>query len=215
MKNILTIFLLHLSVSGLAQNDSMPKLSSVYIEKAPVLYRGITNHIRITVNGVKSFTANAFGLTKTDSNGNYEYNVTGVSGTLATVDIDIILNNGEHKKEQHHFEIRPVDFPYIKIGNTKFTIGTTVVLSEQDLKNKFEFEFPIVQVNKINITGFEVEFPGPKIQIISGDTLSPEVIKKINSLKNGAKIKIRIKYYFKGMKNYTLKDIYFNLLKYQ
>jgi len=213
MKKIAILFLLSLSVNALAQADSVSKLSSIYIEKAPILYRGINNQIKIVVDNAKSFTANAFGLQKIDDSGNYEYNVTGVSGTTATINIDIVLNNGEHKNEQHHFEVRAIDFPYIKIGSTKFTSGTTVVLSEEELKNKFEFDYPIIQVNKTNITGFEIEIPGQKTEIIKGDTFTPEIIKKINALRNGSKIKINIQYYFKGAENYSLKNVYFYLIK--
>ncbi|MES2485685.1 MAG: hypothetical protein V4581_07020 [Bacteroidota bacterium] len=212
MKKILTIFFLCLSATALAQADSVSQLSSVYIEKAPVLYREINNPVKIIVNNAKSFTATAFGLKKIDDNGNYEYNVTSVSGTLATIDIDIILNNGEHKKEQHSFEIRLMDFPFIKIGNTKFTTGTTVVLSKKDLNNKFEFDYPIIQTNKTSITGLEIELANKKVEVIKGDILTPEVIRKINSFKNGSRIRIDIKYYFKGMENYTVKDIYFYLV---
>jgi len=215
MKKITVLLFLFLSATSLAQADSVSKLSSVYIEKASVLYRGISNQVKIIVNDAKSFTATAYGLKKIDDNANYEYNVTAVSGTLATIDIDIILNNGEHKKEQHSFEIRLIDFPFIKIGKTKFTMGTTVVLSKEDLGNKFEFDYPVIQINKTNITGFEIEIPGQKTEVIKGDKFTPEIIKKIGSLKNGTKIKVDIQYHFKGAENYTLKDVYFYLLKYQ
>jgi hypothetical protein len=214
MKTLIALLFFCLSANALAQVDSISKFSVISIENRSILYRGITNPVKILVNNAKSFTATAPGLKQIDDSGNYEFNVTGVSGTTLTVDIDIILNNGEHKKEQHFFEIREIDFPYIKIGNIKFTTGTTIVLSEQDLEKKIEFDYPVIQFNKISIVGFEIGWPENTV-IASGDKFTPEVIKKFNSLPNGTRVKINIKYYFKGAENYTLKDVYFYLLKYQ
>jgi hypothetical protein len=215
MKKIAVLLFLYLSANALAQTDSIQKFSVVSLENRRILYRGITNTIKILVNNAKSFTATAPGLKKTDDNGNYEFNVTAVAGRTVTVDIDILLNNGEHSKEQYLFEIRGIDFPYIKIGDTKFTSGTTVVLSEEELKNKFEFDYPVTQFNKTSIIGFWIQWPDKKSEKIDGSIITPEIIKKINSLKNGTMIRVDIRYYFKGAENYSLKPVYFYLLKFQ
>lgn len=70
------------------------------------------NPIKIAVPGAKSFIADAFGvLEKVDSIGNYNWNVTGVSGKKVLMKIAIIMPDNSVIHEEKKFEIRPIQKP--------------------------------------------------------------------------------------------------------
>ena len=107
MKNLFYLLLL-IPLVSLAQAESNNNISVVSSERTSILYRGIYNPIKIAVPNAKSFIASAPGLTKIDSLGNYNFDVTGVSRNETTIKIKAVMNDGSTINESKTFEIRDI-----------------------------------------------------------------------------------------------------------
>jgi hypothetical protein len=131
-----TFILFFYTVLGFAQNDSIRQqnMSVVSLELAHILYRGISNPIKIAVPDAKSFTATAPGLEKLDNLGNYLFNVTSLAGTEVTLSIVILLNDGSYKAEKQVFEIRDISRPFVVINGNCLVKDSTIGLTKQEFK---------------------------------------------------------------------------------
>jgi len=95
-------------MSFYGQNDTISVMktsnsSVVSADKMNVVYRGLPNPISIAVSNCKSFTATGNGLFK-NKDGTYQL-VPGI-GLETVITIEIILNDGSIKKEEHKFRIK-------------------------------------------------------------------------------------------------------------
>ena len=170
------------------------------------------NPIKIAVPGAKSFTANAHGLTKIDSIGNYDFNVTAISGKTAVINIEAVMQDNTILKESKVFEIRDIIGP-LGLINGQNCYNCIVLLTKEELRNGvisigFNFERNTKDI-KETITHFEIYFPKHKGLLVEGNTMDDKALKYIDQLKTGDTVKISAIYYkFPGSENYRLRDVH-------
>jgi hypothetical protein len=210
MKKILILLLL-LPVLNYAQSDS--NISVISSERTSILFRGIQNPIKIAVPGAISFTASAHGLIKLDSIGNYNFNVTGISGDKATITIKAIMPENKILTETKTFEVWDLKGP-IGLINGQNCYNCIVLMTKEELrKSIITIGYGDYLRNRENIketiSSFEVYFPKDKGFIVKGNTMDDTAIDHINRLKIGNIVKISgISYRFPGSENYRLRDVY-------
>ncbi|MBY8961475.1 hypothetical protein KJK34_01795 [Flavobacterium sp. D11R37] len=210
MKKILILLLL-LSLYTFAQTDN--NISVISSERTSILFRGIENPIKIAVPGAISFTASAHGLIKQDSIGNYNFNVTGISGDTATITIKAIMPENKTLTETKTFEVRDIKGP-IGLINGQNCYNCIVLMTKEELRNaiitiSFNDFVRDKEDIKETINSFEVYFPKDKGFIVQGNTMDETAIDHINRLKIGNIVKISgISYRFPGSENYRLRDVY-------
>jgi hypothetical protein len=168
-------------------------ISVISAEKLNIVYRGVPNPIKIAVPGAKSFVATAPGLVKMDSMGNYR--LSAGSGNTVTVGIDAIMHDNTTKHEEKIFRIKP--FPALTAvlnNNTEFR-GNYYLTKEELIKsqvngvlvNMLMFESNI----DFGISQFEIIIPSNKKRktfIVTGNTMSKEVITELEKVRAGSLI---------------------------
>lgn len=182
---IFSVFLLFISMSVYGQNDTISVMktlnsSIVSADKMNVVYRGLPNPISIAVSNCKSFTATGSGLFK-NKNGTYQL-VPGI-GLETVITIEIILNDGSIKKEEHKFRIKNIPYLYGKI-NGLYCYQSILLMTKKELINselsigflkEFVYEF------NIELKQFVVEINNKSV-VIGGNKFTKEVIDLINKL---------------------------------
>ena len=145
-----------------------------------VVYRGLPNPISIAVPNCKSFTATGNGLQEFP-NGRYQL-VPG-AGLEVIITIDIILNDGSTKKEEHKFRIKNI--PYLCGAINGFICNQSIILmSKKELRNaiiSIEFSKEFQYELKFNLVSFAVKINKKDIYI-SGNKLNKEAIDLIEKL---------------------------------
>lgn len=209
MKNLFYLLLL-LPLVSFAQAENNTNISVISSERTSILYRGINNPIKIAVPNAKSFTASASGLTKIDSLGNYDFNVTGISGNEATIKIKAVMNDDSTLNESKIFEVRDVKGP-IGLINGENCYNCIVLLTKEELRKgviSLGVNFPRNHQDiDETVTYFEIYFPKQKGFIVEGNTMNNKALKYIDQLKTGDIVEIpAIHYKFPGSENYRLRD---------
>lgn len=187
MKNL--IFLLLLPLLCCAQFDK--NISVISTERYTILYRGISNPIKIAVPGAVSFTASARGLTKKDSIGNYDFNVTSISGDTVSIKIVAKMPDNSIIKDIKTFEVRDLKMPIVLINGTNGCKGV-VQMTKKELQNGLlsaSINDPAIDSFLI-IKSFEMYFPKKPGIVIEGDTINEKAFKFIEKLKPGDKVYI-------------------------
>jgi GldM C-terminal domain len=201
MKTILLLLLFNTVLFAQSKKDSIPNLSVVSLEQAHILYRGLSNPIKIAVPNAKSFTATAPGLEKKDEYGNYSFNITSVPGTEVTLSIVILLNNGSYKAENQIFEIRDISRPYVVINGNYLAENAVIGLTKQELSTSaIQAGFQNLQftLNEIDAVSFEVIWPDKTSDFIEGSKLDANALKKLKKLSVGSIITINNIDFFRG-----------------
>lgn len=190
MKHIFLLLLL-IDFTSFGQDKN---ISVISLEKVNIVYRGITNPIKIAVPGVKSFKAEASGkLEKVDSLGNYLWNVTAVSGLKANIKITATMPDDSVIHEEKEFEIREINptagtlngktFNQKSFGLTRNQIANSTISLKTD-----NFVFNMM---KLKVKGFQVYFPNQEPSIVYGNKFDTSAANKLEEVKNGEHIIIR------------------------
>jgi len=179
MKSIINVFFLLFTLSFYSQNDTISvvknsNISVVSADKMNVVYRGLPNPISIAVPNCKSFSATALGLSKV-SDGKYIL-IPGV-GIESIVTLEIILNDGSFKKEEHKFRIK--NSPKISGAINGLICNQSVILMcKEELKNAtISIDYPkdFHYELKFNLEQFVVKIGNQNI-VINGTKFNKEAI---------------------------------------
>ena len=185
MKNLLYL-LLFLPLVSFAQAESNTNISVISSERTSILYRGFHNPIKIAVPNAKSFTATAQGLTKIDSLGNYDFNVTGVSGNEATIKIKAVMNDGNTLNESKTFEVRDIKHQLARINGENCS-GCIVVMTKEKLRNAvitISLGDPSFD-SRQTVNSFEIYIPKAQNIVIEGNIITEKAFKYIDNLEPG------------------------------
>lgn len=180
-------------MSFYGQNDTISVVktsnsSVVSADKMNVVYRGLPNPISIAVPNCKSFTATGNGLFK-NKDGTYQL-VPG-SGIESIIILDIILNDGSTKKEEHKFRIKNIPYLYGKI-NGLYCYQSILLMTKKELINAvISIGCPKDFVYELNfeLKQFVVEINNKSV-VIEGNKFTKEVIDLINKLPINSTFKI-------------------------
>lgn len=189
---ILSLLLL-LPVLCFAQTDK--NISVVSAENMNIVYRGLSNPIKIAMPGAKNFTVT------TDSAGNVQadtinkgyYKVSPGSGSEFILKIDAVLEDGSKLHEEKVFRIKPLP---MLIGQIK---GFECVECEKLAMTKKEIEEAEVKINwedflfisnpeENSVYSFKISFPNKKnakFYTVEGYKMSDVVRNYIKKLKKG------------------------------
>lgn len=180
-------------MSFYGQNDTISVVktansSVVSADKMNVVYRGLPNPISIAVSNCKSFTATGNGLFK-NKDGTYQL-VPGI-GLETVITIEVILNDGSIKKEEHKFRIKNIPLLYGKINglncNQSILLMTKKELVNSELSIGFLKEF-VYEFN-FELKQFLVEINNKSV-LIEGNKFTKAVIDLINKLPINSTFKI-------------------------
>jgi len=190
MKQLIFLLLIHFYT--FAQNDKT--ISVVSAERLNVVYRGVHNPLKIAVPGAKSFTANAPGLIKIDSIGNYK--LTPGAGKEVVVAIKAVLENGSILHEEKVFRIKGLPAP----SSTLYGKDGYVVLTKQELIDatvKIELEDFLFDV-EFTVYRFKLILPNKELIEVEGSKMNAEAIAAIKKLKNKQEVIIDSIQYIKN-----------------
>ncbi len=177
-------------------SETPPDISVAAIRGQNILYRGINNKINIAARGIssKNITISAPGdILSTGVDGEYNWNVTSVSGNTATLRLGISLPNGQYKHEEKEFEIKIIENPTTTI-NGRGCYGCMVELTAEEFKNAvvgITFNnIMIAPFNNIIVKGFTMDIKEKSFEQ-EGNQITPEMLKAIGKLKVGTEIIIQ------------------------
>lgn len=169
MKRLLLFFSLLFSLSFYGQNDSISDLktsniSIVSADKMNIVYRGLQNLISIAVPNCKSFSASGNGLYKYAEG---KYQLIPYSGLETIVTVNIVLNDGSIKKEEHKFRIN--NLPSLSGAINGLTCNQSIIyMTKKDLKEAtLSIVFPkdFLYELKFNLVSFAVIFESEYINV--------------------------------------------------
>jgi hypothetical protein len=191
-----SLFLLFFTLSFYGQNDtiSVVKTSTIGVvsaDKMNVVYRGLPNPISISVPNCKSFTAIGNGLSKFSA-GKYILNP-GV-GIESIITLDIILNDGSTKQEEHKFRIKKL--PRLSGAINGLSCEQCIIeMTKEELKNAIisvDTKLSLYGLEiKDKVDSFDVEFSKKEKILNFGNTFNEQTVNKINTLKLG------VNYYYR------------------
>lgn len=162
-----------------------PNSATISADKMNSVYRGVNNPMSISFAGIadSDVTASAPGLKKGAKAGQYNWNVTGVSGTKAMVTVTGKLPDGTSVSDKKEFNIRPIPAPVPTLrGKAGSGKGNKNDLSSSTINVTFpDFVFDITA----NVQSFEVYIPGSAAIICQGNRFSGAALAAINKCKRG------------------------------
>jgi len=162
-----------------------PNSATISADKMNSVYRGVVNPMTVSFAGISDdkVVANAPGLSKGSSVGQYNWTVTSISGNKAVLNVSGKLEDGSTVTDQKEFVIRDIPRPAASIrGATGSMKG-----NKNDLKNSVvRVEFPdFVFDVKANIKSFEIFCPGSAGIKVTGDRFNDAALKAIEKTKRG------------------------------
>ncbi|PZR20911.1 MAG: hypothetical protein DI539_09575 [Flavobacterium psychrophilum] len=185
------LFLLLLLICSLAFGQDK-NISVISLEKVNIVYRGIMNPIKIAVPGAMQYKVEAPGtLEKVDSLGNFNWNVTAVSGLRANVKITATMPDSSIIYEEKEFEIRAIPNRNAYV-DSNFEQRTYEMTHEQ-LKNlniKTAFQNLFYNYNKAydKVESFTLFIDGMEHIWIKDDKMTSKVFDLIKNLPLGSEI---------------------------
>jgi gliding motility-associated protein GldM len=184
-----------------------PNEATISADKMNSVYRGVDNPMTISFAGISDsdVTATAPGLKKATGTGKYNWNVTTVSGTEATVTVTGKLPDGKAVTSKKVFKVRDIPAPTASIrGKLNSSKGRA-----QDLAiSTVNVEFPgFVYDVDVEVVSFELYVPGQPGMIVQGSKFDGKAQAAINRAKRGDQIQIMaIKTKLKGGGSYRMQD---------
>ncbi len=162
-----------------------PNSATISADKMNSVYRGVNNPMSISFAGIadSDVTASAPGLKKGAKAGQYNWNVTGLSGTSAVVTVSGKLPDGTTVSDKKTFNIRPIPQPVPTLrGKPGSGKGNKNDLSSSTINVTFpDFVFDITA----NVQSFEVYIPGSAAIICQGNRFNGAALAAINKCKRG------------------------------
>lgn len=184
-----------------------PNEATISADKMNSVYRGVENPMTISFAGISenNVKASAPGLRSAGKAGKYNWNVTGVSGTEATVNVTGTLPDGTTVSSKKVFKVRDIPAPTASIrGKRNSAKGRA-----QDLAiSTVNVEFPdFVYDVDVQVISFELYVPGQPGMIVQGNKFDARAQSAINKARRGDQIQVMaIKTKLKGGGNYKMQD---------
>ncbi|QEE50519.1 hypothetical protein FUA48_13325 [Flavobacterium alkalisoli] len=191
-----TFFFLFLFLTSQLLTAQDTNISVISVEKSNIVYRGISNPIKIAVPGAKSYKATSSGkLTKKDSLGNYLLNVNGIQGRIVKINIEATLENDSIINEYKEFEVKEISTPRANILSSYYRGACEMTLSQ--LK---ELNLNIVIDNLaftpdstfFRIRSFEVYVKGKERIWINGSKMTEKAFESIKDIPVGTEVLVNI-----------------------
>jgi hypothetical protein len=173
-----------------------------------VLYRGISNRLKISVPESKSFIVEAEGLRKTNGQNNYIINNTRNSSSHTKLHLKIITKEGDTLIEERLFKNVDIMRPE-GIINGYGCAKCIVKLTKDELKNgEIGVRIPNYALSdKIMVIRYKIKFPNKEAREFEGNQISSQIVAQIDSLNMGEMVQIfDISIRIRGM-NYKLKKV--------
>jgi len=184
MKRI-SLLLLFFSLSFYSQNDTISvvknsNLAVVSADKMNVVYRGLQNLISIAVPNCKSFTATGNGLYKYAEG---KYQLIPAAGLESIITLEIVLNDGSTKKEEHIFRIKALPKLSGAINGLICNQSMILMCKEELKKATISIDFPkdFLYETKFKLEQFVVKIGDSSI-VINGTKFNKKVINIIDKL---------------------------------
>ncbi|RYJ45127.1 GldM family protein [Flavobacterium beibuense] len=189
-----TFFFLFLFLTSQLLTAQTNNISVISVEKANIVYRGISNPIKIAVPEAKSYNVTSSGkLTKKDSLGNYYLNVNGIQGKTVKINIETTLANDSIIKEYKEFEVRDIPRPRANIissyngGACEMTLSQLKELKLNVVIDNMAFNF---DQNYSKVMSFIIKAEGYENIWIEGDSITPKAYSVLKNLKAGTELYI-------------------------
>lgn len=182
-----------------------PNEATISADKMNSVYRGVENPMTISFAGIadSDVNASAQGLKKL-SGGKYNWNVTGVSGTEATITVTGKLPDGKAVTSKKMFKVRDIPAPAASLrGKVNSAKGRAQDLSVSTINVSFE---DFVYDLEVDVVSFELYVPGQPGMIVQGNRFDARAQAAINRARRGDQITITgIKTKLKGNSTYKIK----------
>jgi hypothetical protein len=196
MGKIIIFFSLFFSLSFYGQKDTITvektsTISVVSADKMNVVYRGLPNPISISVPNCKSFEATGNGLFKLSDG---KFTLQPGPGIETTITVEIVLNDGSIKKEEHKFIIKDLSKIYGAINGLSCD-QCIIEMTKQELKTAvisldLKMYYDGLDIKREKVTSFKIEFLDNNHLIIFDNKLNDKALSIINELKTGSIFKI-------------------------
>ena len=167
-----------------------PNEATISADKMNSVYRGVENPMTISFAGIpdSDVTASAPGLKKGSKPGQYNWNVTGIQGTEAVVNVTGKLPDGKTVPSKKVFKIRDIPRPAASIrGKLDSSKGRAQDLAVSTVNVEFpDFVFDLT----VSVKSFELYVPGNAGMIIQGNKFDARAQAAISKAKRGDVITI-------------------------
>lgn len=168
-----------------------PNSATISADKMNSVYRGVDNPMTVSFAGISSDKVKATApgnWRSTGKDGKYNWNVTGVSGTKASINVTATLPDGKTVTDKKEFIVRSIPAPAPMLrGKTNSMRGNKNDLSSSTIGISFEdFVFDI----KSTVKSFEVYVPGAPAIICQGNRFSPAALAAIEKTRRGDRVVI-------------------------
>lgn len=162
-----------------------PNSATISADKMNSVYRGVDNPISVSFAGIpdSDVTVNAPGIKKGAKPGQYNWNVTSLSGTEAIVTVTGKLSDGSSVSDKKKFVIRDIPKPQPSIrGKSGSHKGSKADLAVSTVN----VEFPdfVYDVN-VTVESFELFVPGNPMMIVQGNKFNAAAQAAINKASRG------------------------------
>lgn len=202
MNYLSLLLLLLLEVSAFAQgNKQSPAVISA--EKLNIVYRGVSNPIKIAVPGIKSqyITAIAPGLTKAQGEGNYI--ITPVEGEKVEIRVTYQFEDGSSGYESKTFLIKEPPLPMGALNGGNCSQCIYHLTKQELIDSHVDVIFPnFLFINNIIVSKFKLVLLNSKNNtiIVQGSLMDKDCIAAINTAENNSDIMITdIEYHIPGV----------------
>jgi len=182
-----------------------PNSATISADKMNTVYRGVENPMTVSFAGVPDtdVKASAPGAWRSGgSKGKYNWNVTGVSGNTAKIQVTAKLSDGKTVTDMKEFIVRPIPAPVPELrGKQGSSKGNKNDLASSTVNVAFpDFVFDV----KTTVLSFELYVPGNAGMIIQGNRFDAKAQAAIAKCKRGDVVTImNIKTKIVGADGYT------------
>jgi gliding motility-associated protein GldM len=168
-----------------------PKEATISADKMNSVYRGVNNPMTVSFAGISADKVSASGpgsFNKGSGAGQYNWNVTGVTGNKATIVVTGKMDGGKTVSSKKEFNVRPIPAPVPTVrGKQSSAKGNKNDLSSSTIGVAFpDFVFDI----SVDVVSFEVFIPGSPIIICQGNRFNGAALAAIGKAKRGDAVTI-------------------------
>jgi len=183
-----------------------PNSATISADKMNSVYRGVDNPMTVSFAGVPDtdVKASAPGSWRSTAKGKYSWNVTGVTGNTAKIQVTAKLSDGKTVSDMKEFNVRPIPAPVPELrGKQGSSKGNKNDLASSTINVAFpDFVFDV----KTTVISFELYVPGNAAMVIQGNRFDARAQAAIAKCKRGDVVTINnIKTKIIGAEGYTPK----------
>ena len=201
------MFALILPLLASAQNETISSVTSKLSQN--ILYRGIENPIKIAATKAKFITAEAPGIRKIDSLGNYVINVTSIIDSEVMVKIRLSMFDGSIVLEEKKFTVKDIGKPRSVI-NGQNCFGCLVQISRKDLNDSkigIKYDEYFVDESKLDVKSFAIKIPNKNSFVVVGNKFDDRAIREILNLKIGSIFEVDVLSTIYRIRTYPIKIV--------